>query len=181
MELWKDVLGYEGIYEVSNIGRVRTKEGKTTHSVMHGTRTWKSRILKEKNPNGRDIRVSLWKDKKERSYLVHQLVGEAFIENPNNFNQINHLDGNPRNNHVDNLEWCSPKENVNHAFDNNLMGTNKRIILRNVNNGELKEFGSMSKASEYLGAKNSYVSWLVKNKKQPLGYMIYINTEDFDR
>ena len=89
-EIWKDVVGYEGIYEVSNHGRVRTKEGKTTYSEIHGTRVWKSRILKEKNPKGRDVRVTLWKDKQDKSYLVHQLVGKAFIPLIPNKNCINH-------------------------------------------------------------------------------------------
>ena len=116
-EIWKSVPGYIGLYEVSNIGRVRTVEGKETHSVRHGVRRWKSRVLREKNPKGRDVRVSLWKDKKEKSFLVHRLVAMAFLPNPDNKATVNHKDGNPRNNHVTNLEWATYKENNNHAFN----------------------------------------------------------------
>lgn len=60
-EIWKDVVGYEGIYEVSNYGRVRTHKDKTTYTQRHGIRHWKQRILKEKSRTNRDVRISLWK------------------------------------------------------------------------------------------------------------------------
>lgn len=63
-EIWKDVVGYENIYEVSSYGRVRTTIGKTTYTERHGVRHWKQRYLKNKTPKGRDVRVSLWKDGK---------------------------------------------------------------------------------------------------------------------
>ena len=179
MEVWKDVVGYEGIYEVSNIGRVRTKEGKTTHSTYHGVRTWQSRILKEKNPTGRDVRVSLWKNKKDTSYLVHQLVAKAFIPNPEKFKSINHKDGNPRNNTVENLEWCDHKINNNHAFDNDLMSINKRVVLREKETGELFEFRSLSKASTFLGKNQGYLSNCIKLNKEIKGYDLYLRPGDY--
>ncbi|WP_277630368.1 NUMOD4 motif-containing HNH endonuclease [Atopococcus tabaci] len=163
MEIWKDVPGYEGIYEVSNIGRVRTKEGKTTHSVRHGKRVWKSRVLKEKDPNGRDVRVSLWKNKIDRTFLVHRLVAMAFIPNPNGYGSINHIDGNPRNNRVENLEWCTHKMNNNHAFDNGLIKTGYKTTLIRKSDGKKKTFRSMSKAGEYLNVHQSVLSY--KKKK----------------
>ena len=60
-EIWKDIAGYENIYEVSSFGRVRTSKNKVTHTERHGERKWKQRYLKDKTPNGRDVRVSLWK------------------------------------------------------------------------------------------------------------------------
>lgn len=94
VEEWKDVVGYEGIYEVSNRGRVRTHKNKTTYTIKHGIRHWKQRILKEKAKNNRDVRVSLWKGGKRKDYLVHRLVAEAFIPNPANKPTVNHIDGN---------------------------------------------------------------------------------------
>lgn len=164
-EVWRDVVGYEGIYEVSSHGRVRTKEGKTTHSVRHGIRTWKSRILKEKNPKGRDVRVSLWKDKQDKSFLVHQLVGKAFLPLIPGKDCINHKDGNPKNNHVSNLEWCNHLENNRHAFENGLMSSNMEVKLIHLKTGIEYEFISMARASEFLGRSHSYISGLTTRDK----------------
>ena len=78
-EIWKDVVGYEGIYEVSSYGRIRTHKNKTTYTEKHGIRHWKQRYLKDKTPNGRDVRVTLWKNGECKYFLVHRLVAFAFI------------------------------------------------------------------------------------------------------
>lgn len=173
MEIWKDIPNYEGLYEASNQGRVRSVEGKTTDSKLHGKRVWKSRILKEKDPQGRDVRVSLYKNKNKKSHLVHRLVAQTFIPNLENKPCINHIDGNPRNNHVSNLEWATYKENQNHAFENDLVGTNKRIALINKRNGKKIEFRSMSKASKFLKRNPGYISGVLKKGKREInGYKI---------
>ena len=83
-ELWKDIPGYEGIYQASTLGNIRTCEDKTTHTERHGIRHWKQRTLKQKkcrNSKGRiDARVSLWKDGKERTWLVSRLVGLTWCD-----------------------------------------------------------------------------------------------------
>ncbi|MCP9067495.1 NUMOD4 domain-containing protein [Streptococcus parasanguinis] len=157
-EIWKDVKGYEGIYEVSNYGRVRTHKDKTTDSILHGVRHWKQRILKPKSTKTREPRVSLWKDKKSKDYLVHRLVAIAFIPNPDNKPTVNHIDGNPENNHVGNLEWATYEENINHAFNNNLIKTETGVILVDRETKEVHIFRSMSKASEFLGRNSGYLS-----------------------
>lgn len=149
MEIWNDVVGYEGIYEVSSYGRVRTKKGKTTFTKKHGVRHWKQRVLKDKTPKGRDSRVCLYKNGKGKDYLVHRLVAEAFIPNPLNKPTVNHLDGDPKNNRVNNLEWATYKENNNHAFDNQLINTGKPIKLIDINTQEEIEFRSLSMASKF--------------------------------
>lgn len=168
-EAWKDIPGYEELYEVSNKGRVRTKKGKVTYRTVNGKeqkRIWKSRVLKEKNPNGRDVRVSLWKDKEEVSFLVHRLVATAFIPNWDNKPCINHIDGNPRNNHLSNLEWATYEENENHSLDNDLANTNIKVVLVCINTGGVSLYRSMAKASESIGRSLGYISNRLKQGKQ---------------
>ena len=174
MEVWKDIPNYEGSYEASSNGRIRTKEGKLTYTKHHGFREWKSRILKEKNEKGREVRVDLWKDGKPKSWLVHQLVGKAFLANPNNYKSINHLDGNPRNNNINNLEWCDHYINNNHAFDNRLIKTGKLTTLIALDSGEVHRFRSISKAAEFLGRSSGFV-----NKYKTIdGYRVIIQEND---
>ncbi|EOW9529865.1 NUMOD4 motif-containing HNH endonuclease [Bacillus cytotoxicus] len=172
---WLDVVGYEGLYEVSNTGLIRTHSEKTTHTVHHGIRKWKQRILKNKTPNGRNVRVSLWKDGKSKDFLVHRLVAEAFIPRVKDKTSINHIDGDPKNNHVSNLEWCNHEENNNHAFDNDLMSSNKKVILFDKNTSETIVFRSMAKASLFLGHKKGYLSREVKKGHSEIkGYEIFL-------
>lgn len=107
IEVWKNITGYEGLYQVSNYGRVKS---------FHNN---KETILKQffNRKNEQYLRVGLSKNKKKTAHLVHRLVAEAFIENQDNKEQINHIDGNPSNNYVENLQWATPSENSQHAHD----------------------------------------------------------------
>lgn len=157
-EIWKDVVGYEGIYEVSNKGRVRTHKDKVSWSNRYQKwRHWQQRYLKDKTPNGRDVRVSLRKDGKPKDFLVHRLVAFSFIPAVKGKECINHIDGNPKNNNVENLEWCTYKENTNHAFENGLNTSNMAVKLTN-HLGIEYEFISMTRASKFLGRCHGYVS-----------------------
>ncbi|MGI8152482.1 NUMOD4 motif-containing protein/HNH endonuclease [Staphylococcus haemolyticus] len=166
-ETWKDVVGYEGIYEVSSLGKVRTHKDKTTYTKRHGVRRWKQRFLKNRTPNGRDVRVTLWKNGKPKDFLVHRLVGFAFIPTIKGKECINHIDGNSKNNCVENLEWCNHSENNNHAFETGLMSTNMNVKLINEIGIEY-EFISMNRASEFLGRSNGYISRNLKNNNTKL-------------
>lgn len=126
--MWKDIPGYEGIYEASTTGGIRSKEGKVTYSTLHGKRKWESRILKQKVGKDRCCRVNLYKNKKENTLLVHRLVAFTFIPTVPGKEYVNHIDGNRLNNAVENLEWCDHKENNNHAFDTGLIQTGKKAM-----------------------------------------------------
>lgn len=112
-EIWKDVDGYGGFYEVSNLGRVRSKERITEiQPYCHIVR--KPRILKAQF-NGTYYRVVMSVDGKSRQVLIHRLVAETFIPNPKGLPQVNHKDENGKNNHVNNLEWCTLQYNQSYG------------------------------------------------------------------
>lgn len=166
-EIWKDIPNYEGIYQASNLGNIRTVEGKTTYSVKHGERHWKSRILKGRGDNyetGR--RVTLWKDKKCKDWLVARLVAITFLGEPKEKLTVNHIDGNRMNNRIDNLEWLSVGDNVRHGFENGLFPQNEVILLEN--GIVIKTFRSMSQCSKFLGRNIVYVSNCFKRGYQYL-------------
>ena len=170
---WVDVVGYKGIYEVSNDGQVRTKEGKTTYTERHGVRKWKQRVLKQKVSKDNCCRVSLWKDGKEATQLVHRLVAIAFIPNPEEKGFVNHKDGNRLNNHVSNLEWNTYTENTNHAFDNDLIKTGCKVMLIDILTNEEHYFRSKQKACEFLGKGHSYIYDNLKRGKDIVdGYRV---------
>jgi hypothetical protein len=111
-EVWKPVAEYEGIYEVSNTGKVRGRHGELKPWLHNGKVPYKV--------------IGLCKQGKSKKRFVHRLVALAFIDNPRNCEQVNHIDGNYHNNSVENLEWCTNAENTTHAYKNHLR--TKRVI-----------------------------------------------------
>lgn len=107
-EIWKDIPGYESIYQVSNFGNVKSLQSGNHHS--------KIKILTPICADGRYLRVTLYKQKKPKYFPVHRLVAMAFIPNPENKPQVNHINGNKKDNRVENLEWCTSSENNLHAY-----------------------------------------------------------------
>ena len=126
MERWKDIPGYEGIYQASDTGLIRTKPGKTTYTERHGVRHWKTRVLKPKcqirkgNTGKRDARVNLWKDGKEKTWLVSRLVALTWCDGYSDGMTVDHIDGNPGNNSCTNLEWVSLTENIKRGWTNGM-------------------------------------------------------------
>ena len=112
-EIWLPIEGYENLYEVSSLGRVRSLE-RTVTSKNGVTQKFPGKILKPGVVRGY-LMVELCKNGIRRSYYIHRLVSTAFIPNPNNLPQVNHLSEDKLNNSVENLEWCSAKENSNYG------------------------------------------------------------------
>jgi hypothetical protein len=160
MELWKDIPGYEGIYQASSYGNIRTCDGKTTSNKRYSVRHWKARILKGKGNNpqtGR--RVTLWKDGVGKDWLVASLVALTFLGVPPEGHTVNHIDGDRFNNHIDNLEWLSLADNIRHGFATGLY-PNKQVTLQR--DGQLFEFVSMAKCDAFLKRARGYTSGRLK-------------------
>lgn len=117
-EIWKDVKNYEGLYQVSNLGNVKVLDRIVNSAIKNNTKVKrKGRMLKQYIKQGYP-QVTLTLNNKRKYCNVHRLVAEAFIPNPNNLPQINHIDENKLNNNVDNLEWCTAKYNCNYGTRN---------------------------------------------------------------
>lgn len=112
-EVWKPVAGYEGIYEVSDCGRVRSLD--RVIETARCSRRIRGRVLSPKNNTGGYQQVSLFRDGKRKDYLVSRLVAEAFCEHPEGNDVVNHLDNTPSNNRASNLEWTTHLGNAQHS------------------------------------------------------------------
>lgn len=130
-EIWKSVKGYEGLYSVSNTGKVKSESRTRNRSNRYAGFTYrtKEKILNPVLKKGTGyIQYSLYKNGQQKLALVHILVAQSFIKNPESKPQVNHKNGIRTDNSVENLEWCTPSENLRHAYD--VLGI-KTITTRN--------------------------------------------------
>jgi hypothetical protein len=131
-EIWKDIQGYEGYYQVSNLGRVKSLDRiiyQNKNNVIY-SRTIKGRLLKFNNDKQGYQLVHLDKEGKRLCKKVHRLVAEAFIKNKNNKVYVNHIDGNKKNNNITNLEWVTATENNLHAYKTKLSKPKSNMLGR---------------------------------------------------
>ena len=162
-EIWKDIKNYEGLYQVSNLGQIRRIK-----FINNITEKDKITIISQGFQNSGYLKVCLYKNDKMKNKLVHRLVAETFIPNPNNLPFVNHKDGNKQNNKVDNLEWCTQSENMKHAYKNGLTKAYAKgkygkdslkaikINMLDKNTGEIiKQFGSIIDGAKYIGQNKS--------------------------
>lgn len=117
-EIWKDIKGFEGLYQVSNLGRVKS---------FWAWRGANQRILNPYTDRGGYLWLSFSKNKKSYFQLIHRLVANAFIPNPKNKRTVNHKNGDKTDNRVENLEWCTQSENNFHAYKNGLQTPGKLV------------------------------------------------------
>lgn len=111
MEEWRDIKGYEGLYKISNIGRVKSYQ-----TFGNNQKIGREHFITPTLTTNGYYRVELIKDNQRKTHRIHRLVAFAFLPNPENKPYINHIDGNRLNNHITNLEWCTQKENNEHAI-----------------------------------------------------------------
>lgn len=151
MEKWKDVVGAEEHYQVSNLGRIRNKH---TYAILKPS--------ENKNYKTVDLRYGI-----NKTCLVHRLVAIAFIPNPNNFTQVNHKDENKKNNNAENLEWCTPQYNVN--YGKGALARNQRVIQYDLDGNAIKIWESIKEASESLQIKQQGISRCCRNLRRSTG------------
>lgn len=169
MELWKDIPNYEGLYEASNKGRIRSKEGKATSSARFAKRIWKQRIMKQKfkkAKNGRrDAMITLWKDGSPHYHIVSRLIASTFCgDNLYSKLTVNHKDGNPLNNAANNLEWLTIAENINYGMVNGQFSSMmKSISATDYNNNKSLNARSYAEMDRLLNQYHGYTSRMICN------------------
>ena len=169
MEVWKDVDGFQGVLQVSNLGRVRTLDHYVRHQREQYKKFVKGKIRKLMIGNSGYYYIMLTYNAKNYHLQVHRMVAKAFIPNEFNKPQVNHKNHNKLDNRVENLEWCTPSENMIHAYKNNLIPLNKighsgksnpsaRAVDAYTKDGEfIGHFDTMKDASKELGVAMSGV------------------------
>ena len=163
-EIWKDIKGYEGLYQVSNLGRVKSLAKTVIYcngKVYHYAET----IMKLQEHRRGYLKVGLKKDGLFRNVFVHRLVANAFIPNSNNLSQVNHIDENPKNNRVDNLEWCDCQYNVDYSLS-------KPVCQYDMQGNLLAVWKSMIEVDRVLGIPDTNIGKCCKGiYKQAGGYV----------
>lgn len=167
-EVWKDIVGYEGYYQVSNLGRVKS----FGNTKIPNKYTGKERLLKSVKHTTDYLQITLFKNGKGKQFSVHRLVALTFLDNPNNYPCVNHKDENKQNNCVDNLEWCTYKYNndygsrklkVSLSYKNNQKNSTP-IKCIDLKTNEIKFYPSMAETERQLNLKKSAVRGSICNK-----------------
>ena len=149
-EIWKDVKGYEGYYQVSNMGRVKSM--RVLKTPKNGKICRKNVFLSTKASHDKQyITVALCRDGEKKPIQVHRLVAEAFVPNPNSLPFVNHKDENPSNNCADNLEWCTHEYNLQYSMERNKPYKTKRERPKN----ELLPLCAYTLSGEFVGRFDS--------------------------
>lgn len=158
-EIWKPIKGYEGLYDVSNLGNIRSLPRNTT----------KGKILKPQKDTNNYMMVGLVKDKKTKFKRIHRIVAETFLDNINNLPEVNHKDGNKKNNNVNNLEWVTSKENIHHAIKNKLIIGLKQAVKVNqydLQGNFIKQWDCMNDIQREININSTLISRCCKGEQR---------------
>lgn len=193
MEQWKEIKGYEGRYEVSNYGNVRSFLFYSPKRKEYLLRK-QPRLLRQNNTHDGYKRVALSKEGKMKHITVHRLVAMAFIPNPDNAPAVNHKDEDITNNHVSNLEWCTNKYNSNYGtlrdrIKNRLSANHhlaKQVVQMSLDGKDIETFPSTREAARHFGIRSECITRCCQGKykqaagfKWRYGYMQNRRAEDY--
>lgn len=170
-EIWKDYKDYEGLYQASNLGRVRSLV-RWVKGRNGSIRFCKGKILKPGTTKDGYLKVCLCKNNKVKTYLVHRIIAETFLPNPDNLPCVNHKDEDKTNNSVDNLEWCTASYNLNYGTRNERMSKSKingkrsKIVIQyNLDGTFVREWPSAMEC-ERNGFKHSLIIYCCQGKRK---------------
>lgn len=175
-EIWKDIAGYEGWYQVSNLGRVKSLDRYVNgNGINCDFQLMKGKFLKGSKDKLGYYRVHLRKNVTYKSILVHRLVAEAFLPNPNNLPYINHKDENPSNNSLCNLEWCTPQYNVTYgtAIERSNRTKYRKVIQFDKNGNEVARWDSLKAAAKSINRAQQNISRCCRGKAPSCGGYIW--------
>lgn len=174
-EFWKDIEGYEGLYQVSNLGRVKSLP--KPHKFVHGYYLTKEKILSPRvcGTQREYLSVALQRDGERKQIKIHRLVAEAFIPNPNNLTEVNHKDENKGNNKADNLEWCTRSYNVNYGsrIEKQRKTLIKPVAAYDAIGNFVQSFDSLAEAALFANVDSSNISRACKKEGRLSGGYIW--------
>ena len=175
-EIWKDIEGYEGKYQVSSFGRVRSLD-RMVPTVHNATRMVKGKTLTPWTDRYGYHHVNLWRDCKMKSQQVHRLVAAAFIKNPDGLPEVNHKNEDKTDNRVENLEWCNTDYNINYGnrtkkvsatrISQAILG--KGVEQLTISGEHVRTYDSIREASRATGADKAVIVRCCKGKTQTAG------------
>jgi hypothetical protein len=176
-ETWVDIEGYEELYSISTLGRVKSLE---RYRQNHGRlQKVESKIKSTRKDKQGYVLLDLYKDNKPKTVRVHRIVAEAFIPNPNNKETVNHIDGDKSNNNINNLEWASAKEQNEHFYKRNLKSKeNIEKAVKAMNKVQSKKvkclndetvYESVSEAARQIGITGSLIARCCRGERKSAG------------
>jgi predicted XRE-type DNA-binding protein len=176
IEEWRDIKNYEGIYQVSNLGNVRSLD-RVIEDSMGRKRKYKGKVLIPGNSKGY-LKVDLKYKGSSKTMKIHRLVTQAFLDTYSENLPVNHKDGNKTNNNINNLECITDSENIKHCHKNGLHSSDKPVIAVCISTKEVLKFPSQREAARQLNISHSNINCILKNTMNSAKDFIFVYTED---